>query len=85
MIWLLFLYSQLLPFALLLCNITRASSFAEMVLKSHTVSEVRANISHSMAMLGPGITLDTITEVLFIGMGSLSGITKSQSISFYCI
>ena len=63
-----------MPFALLLCNITRASSFAEMVLKSHTVREVRANISHSLAMLGPGVTLDTITEMLFIGMGSLSGI-----------
>ena len=72
--------SQLLPFALLLCNITRASSFAEMVLKSHTVSEVRANISKSMAMLGPSITLDTITEMLFIGMGSLSGIIK-----LYCM
>ena len=68
------LFSQLLPFALLLCNITRASSFAEMVLKSHTVSEVRANIPKSMAMLGPSVTLDTITEMLFIGMGSLSGI-----------
>ena len=70
---LLFLYSQLLPFALLLCKITRASTLAEMVLKSHTVSEVRANISQSMAMMGPGVTLDTIMEVLFIGMGSFSG------------
>lgn len=77
---------HLLPFALLLCNITRASSFAEMVLKSHTVSEVRANISQSMAMLGPGITLDTITEVLFIGMGSLSGIPQLAHICYYsCI
>ena len=67
------LCSHLLPFALLLCDITRASSLAEMVLKSHTVSEVRANISQSMAMLGPVITLDTITEMLFIGMGSLAG------------
>ena len=66
-------YSYLLPFVLLLSNITRASSFAEMVVKSHTVSEVRANLSHSLAMLGPGITLDTITEMLFIGMGSLAG------------
>lgn len=45
-----------------------------MVLKSHTVSEVRANISQSLAMLGPGVTLDTITEMLFIGMGLLAGI-----------
>ena len=74
------LCSQLLPFALLLCNITRASSFAEMVLKSHTVNEVRANISQSLAMLGPSVTLDTITEMLFIGMGSLSGINESHNI-----
>jgi len=66
-------HRQLLPFALLLSDIARASSLAEMVLKSHTVSEVHANISQSIALLGPGITLDTLTEMLFIGMGSLAG------------
>ena len=69
---------QLLPFALLLSDIARASSLAEMVIKSHTVSEVRANISETIALLGPGITLDILTEMLFIGMGSLAGMSNSS-------
>ena len=36
--------------------------------------EVRENIGYGMSVLGPMMTLDTLVEVLLIGIGSMSGV-----------
>lgn len=35
--------------------------------------EVRENIAHGMAVLGPTFTLDAVVECLVIGVGTMSG------------
>lgn len=35
--------------------------------------EVRDNIAHGMAVLGPAFTLDALVECLVIGVGTMSG------------
>jgi len=35
--------------------------------------EVRDNIGRGMSVLGPNMTLDTLVEVLLIGIGTISG------------
>ena len=38
-----------------------------------TQQEVRAMIGKGMSILGPGFSLDTIVEILIIGIGTISG------------
>ena len=40
--------------------------------------EVRAMIGKGMSILGPGFSLDTIVEILIIGIGTISGEEREQ-------
>ena len=40
--------------------------------------EVRENIGRGMSVLGPNMTLDTLVEVLLIGIGTISGTFSSD-------
>ena len=42
--------------------------------------EVRDNIGRGMAVLGPTMTLDTLVEVLLIGIGTISGENLHQAV-----
>ena len=67
------LYSEALPFFLLLVDLGKASALARFTLSSASQDEVQANIASGMAIIGPAITLDAIVETLVIGVGTLSG------------
>ena len=43
-----------------------------------TQQEVRAMIGKGMSILGPGFSLDTIVEILIIGIGTISGEEREQ-------
>ncbi|PKU44517.1 3-hydroxy-3-methylglutaryl-coenzyme a reductase [Limosa lapponica baueri] len=64
--------TEALPFFLLLIDLSRASALAKFALSSNSQDEVRENISHGMAILGPTFTLDALVECLVIGVGTMS-------------
>ena len=43
-----------------------------------TQQEVRAMIGEGMSILGPGFSLDTIVEILIIGIGTISGEEENE-------
>lgn len=49
--------------------------------------EVHLNIGRGMAVLGPTMTLDTVVEVLLIGIGTISGmsIPVNHSLASVCL
>ncbi|PNF35485.1 3-hydroxy-3-methylglutaryl-coenzyme A reductase [Cryptotermes secundus] len=63
-------------FFLLLIDLSKATVLAQFALSSRSQDEVKHNIAHGIAMLGPTITLDTIVETLVIGVGTLSGVWR---------
>lgn len=73
-------------FFLLLIDLNKAGILAHFAVRSNTQEEVRANIARGMALLGPSITVDTLVEILLIGVGSLSGVKRLEILSgFACL
>ncbi|XP_074021508.1 3-hydroxy-3-methylglutaryl-coenzyme A reductase-like isoform X2 [Numenius arquata] len=70
--------NEALPFFLLLIDLSRASALAKFALSSNSQDEVRENISHGMAILGPTFTLDALVECLVIGVGTMSGVRQLE-------
>lgn len=56
---------------------------AQLALNSKNQDEVRANIARGMSLLGPSVTLDTLVEILLIGIGSLSGVRRLEILCGY--
>jgi hydroxymethylglutaryl-CoA reductase (NADPH) len=56
-----------------LLDIGRASLLAQYSLLAKSHKEIHTQIGKGMGILGPELTLDTIVEVLVIGIGTLSG------------
>lgn len=74
---------EALPFFLLLVDLSKACALAKYALKSKTQDEVQKNIAEGIAVIGPAITLDSICEVLVIGVGTLSGVKQLDSMCCY--
>ncbi|XP_035743887.1 3-hydroxy-3-methylglutaryl-coenzyme A reductase-like [Vespa mandarinia] len=73
-------------FFLLLIDLSKAAILAQFALSSRNQEEVRTNIARGMSLLGPTITLDTLVETLLIGIGSLSGFKRLETLcSFACL
>ncbi|XP_012277434.1 3-hydroxy-3-methylglutaryl-coenzyme A reductase isoform X2 [Orussus abietinus] len=73
-------------FFLLLIDLSKAGVLAQLALSSRSQEEVRANIARGMSLLGPSITLDTLVEILLIGIGSLSGVRRLEILCYFaCI
>nr|XP_050869776.1 3-hydroxy-3-methylglutaryl-coenzyme A reductase isoform X1 [Vespula vulgaris] len=73
-------------FFLLLIDLSKAAILAQFALSSRSQEEVRTNIARGMSLLGPTITLDTLVETLLIGIGSLSGFKRLETLcSFACL
>ncbi|XP_058809317.1 3-hydroxy-3-methylglutaryl-coenzyme A reductase [Phymastichus coffea] len=70
-------------FFLLVIDLNKASMLAQLALNSKNQDEVRANIARGMSLLGPSITLDTLVEILLIGIGSLSGVRRLEILCGY--
>ncbi|XP_061913427.1 3-hydroxy-3-methylglutaryl-coenzyme A reductase-like isoform X1 [Entelurus aequoreus] len=70
--------NEALPFFLLLIDLSKACTLAKFALSSNSQEEVRENISHGMAILGPTFTLDALVECLVIGVGTMSGVPQLE-------
>lgn len=75
--------SEALPFFLLLVDLSKACALAQYALKSKTQEEVQKNIAEGISSIGPAITLDSICEVLVIGVGTLSDVKQLDSMCCY--
>ena len=73
------LFSEALPFFLLIVDLSKACALAKFALSSRTQEEVRENIGRGMAVLGPPLTLDALVSTLVIGVGTLSGMFRCCS------
>lgn len=67
------LYSEALPFFLLLVDLSKACALARFALSAKTKDDVCHNIAKGMSVLGPQMTLDAVVESLAIGVGMISG------------
>ncbi|KAJ8669012.1 hypothetical protein QAD02_000271, partial [Eretmocerus hayati] len=76
-------FKDALFFFLLVIDLNKAAILAQLALNSKSQDEVRANIARGMSLLGPSITLDTLVEVLLIGIGSLSGVPRLETLCSY--
>ena len=72
---------EVLPFFLLIIDLSKACALANFALSSSNQQEVLDNVAKGVSIIGPAMTLDTVAEVLVIGVGTLSG---SQSVYFSC-
>ncbi|KAL7289752.1 hypothetical protein TKK_0016354 [Trichogramma kaykai] len=70
-------------FFLLVIDLNKAAILAQLALNSKRQDEVRANIARGMSLLGPSVTLDTLVEILLIGIGSLSGVKRLEILCGY--
>ncbi|XP_064165506.1 3-hydroxy-3-methylglutaryl-coenzyme A reductase-like [Anguilla rostrata] len=70
--------NEALPFFLLLIDLSKACALAKFALSSNSQDEVRDNIAHGMAILGPTFTLDALVECLVIGVGTMSGVRQLE-------
>ncbi|XP_014209946.1 3-hydroxy-3-methylglutaryl-coenzyme A reductase isoform X2 [Copidosoma floridanum] len=70
-------------FFLLVIDLNKARTLAQLALSSKSQDEVRANIARGMSILGPSMTLDTLVEILLIGIGSLSGVRRLEILCGY--
>jgi hypothetical protein len=66
-----------------LLDIGRASLLAQYSLLAKSFPEVRKQIGKGMGILGPEVTLDTLVEVLVIGVGTLSGVRKLELLCYF--
>ena len=78
----LFCFSEALPFFLLLTDLSKASALARLTLTATCQDKLQENIGRGIAVIGPALTLDAITETLVIGVGTISGIGKILSDSY---
>ncbi|XP_013394570.1 3-hydroxy-3-methylglutaryl-coenzyme A reductase [Lingula anatina] len=78
--------NEALPFFLLLVDLSKASALARFALSSKNQDEVCKNIAEGMALLGPTLTLDAMVETLVIGVGTLSGVKRLETMCcFGCL
>lgn len=75
--------SEALPFFFLMIDLSKAGLFTRIALNSSSQREVRHNIANGMSELGPALTLDSVVEMLAIGIGTLSGVRSLENMSSY--
>ncbi|KAK5639546.1 hypothetical protein RI129_012038 [Pyrocoelia pectoralis] len=66
---------------LLVIDLVKAGTLAQIALGGST-EEIKQNIAKGIASLGPSITLDTLVETLVIGVGTLSGVQRLETLSY---
>ena len=78
-------FREALFFFLLLIDLSKAGVLAQLALSGTNPSEVIENISRGMEKFGPAISLDTIVETLVIGVGTLSGVHRLESLCGFAV
>lgn len=78
--------NEALPFFLLLVDLSKASALAKFALTCTDRNQIVQSISIGMSAVGPALTLDALVEVLVIGVGTLSGVKRLETMcSFGCL
>jgi hydroxymethylglutaryl-CoA reductase (NADPH) len=72
-------------FFLLLIDLSKAGILAKLALCGSNSKEVTQNIARGMEILGPAISLDTLVEALVIGVGTLSGVQRLETLSGFAV
>ena len=72
-------------FFLLLTDLSKAGTLAQLALCGSSQSEVTMNIARGMEILGPSLSLDTLVEALVIGVGTMSGVQRLELLSGYAV
>ncbi|XP_018901308.2 3-hydroxy-3-methylglutaryl-coenzyme A reductase [Bemisia tabaci] len=70
-------------FFLLLIDLSKATTLAQLALSASNCEEVKENIARGVSLLGPTITLDTLVETLVISVGTLSGVQRLEVLCCY--
>ena len=63
---------------MLLVDLKKVRYLAQFAIDSASYNEVQRKISKGISLLGPSLLLDTVTEALLIGAGTLSGIKMNN-------
>jgi len=58
---------------------------AQLALSGSNQAEVTQNIARGLELLGPAISLDTIVEVLLVGVGTLSGVQRLEVLCMFAV
>ncbi|CAG5133215.1 unnamed protein product [Candidula unifasciata] len=78
--------NEALPFFLLLVDLSKTGALSRFTLTAANQDELQKNIGRGMAVIGPAITLDVLVETLAIGVGTLSGVPKLETLCcFGCL
>ncbi|KAF2368953.1 Hydroxymethylglutaryl-CoA reductase eukaryotic/archaeal type [Trinorchestia longiramus] len=72
-------------FFLLVMDLSKISRLSSLALGSRCAREVVLSIGESLALLGPGLSLDTCVEALLVGAGSLSGVRRLEQICQFAV
>ncbi|XP_017084104.2 3-hydroxy-3-methylglutaryl-coenzyme A reductase [Drosophila eugracilis] len=72
-------------FLLLVIDLSNSGRLAQLALSGSNQAEVTQNIARGLELLGPAISLDTIVEVLLVGVGTLSGIQRLEMLCMFAV
>lgn len=72
-------------FFLLLIDLSKAGTLAQLALSSCNQLEVTENIARGMEVLGPSISLDTLVTALVICVGKLSGVHRLDRLCDFAV
>lgn len=72
-------------FFLLLIDLSKAGTLAQLALSAHNQAEVTMSIARGMEILGPSISLDTLVTALVIRVGTLSGVHRLESLCSFAV
>ncbi|XP_047736866.1 3-hydroxy-3-methylglutaryl-coenzyme A reductase-like isoform X2 [Hyalella azteca] len=72
-------------FLLLVMDVSKMSRLSLLALQSRGAREAILSIGEGLALLGPGLSLDTCVEALLVGAGSLSGIGRLEQICQFAV
>lgn len=63
----------------------KAANLAQQSFKSASQDGICSAIASGLAVMGPGLTLDTVVKTLVIGVGTTSGVTRLESLATYVV
>ncbi|KAH8241196.1 hypothetical protein KR032_001831 [Drosophila birchii] len=72
-------------FLLLVIDLSNSGRLAQLALSGSNQAEVTQNIARGLELLGPAISLDTIVEVLLVGVGTLSGVQRLEVLCMFAV
>ncbi|EDW16132.1 3-hydroxy-3-methylglutaryl-coenzyme A reductase [Drosophila mojavensis] len=70
---------------LLVIDLSNSGRLAQLALSGSNQAEVTQNIARGLELLGPTISLDTIVEVLLVGVGTLSGVQRLEVLCMFAV